>query len=225
MGFAEEVCGVCLMGIKLRWGRLAGNDYICGMGQFNAFEEAVDFSFWREICEAQGVRQLFCRGDYFVRAGEVLRSVGWIVSGAFKHSLVDSAGNAKAVGFVFEGTVLANYLSAMLGKEMPTDIIALEDSEVLVLPSEIMRQRLISDPTLHIRFVQALFDQAYDYILNDYRYSPEQRYLRLAHRYPRILDIVSLGEIASYLNISRRQLHRIREAVDYNQPENKNLHK
>lgn len=186
------------------------------MGQFNAFEEAVDFSFWKEICEVQGRRQRFCRGDYFVRAGEVLRSVGWIVAGAFKHSLVDNAGNAKAVGFVFEGTVLANYLSAMLGKEMPTDIIALEDSEVLVLPSEIMRQRLISDPTLHIRFVQALFDQAYDYILNDYRYSPEQRYRRLVDRYPRILDIVSLGEIASYLNISRRQLHRIREAIDIN---------
>lgn len=193
--------------------RMCENDYICGMGQFNAFEEAVDFSFWKEMCEQQGEWRRFCRGDYFVHSGDVLRNVGWIVKGAFKHSLEDSSGNSKAVGFVFEGSVLANYLSAIMSRKMPTDIIALEDSDVLVLPADKMRQRLIADPTLNIRFVQALFDQAYEYILNDYRYSPEQRYRQLVTRYPRILDIVSLGEIATYLNISRRQLHRIREAV------------
>lgn len=31
--------------------------------------------------------------------------------------------------------------------------------------------------------------------------------------YPRLLEVVSLGEIATYLNISRRRLHRIREII------------
>ncbi len=181
------------------------------MPQFNAFEDAVDFSFWRELCEEYGQRQHFCRGDYFVRSGEILKHVGWILSGGFRHSIIDSSGNRKSVGFVFENSVLANYISCMMGKPMHTDIIALEDSEALVVSSRYLRERLMLDPTLHTRFVQALFEQAYVMILNDYRYTPEQRYHQLIERYPRILSLVPLGEIASYLNISRRQLHRIRE--------------
>lgn len=184
------------------------------MAQFNLFEDAIDFSFWREICIERGELRHFSRGDYFAHAGRVLRQVGWIVSGGFKHSLIDSSGNCKAVGFVFEGSILANYLSALLGRKMPTDIIALEDSEAYVISSDMMRERLINDPTLNIGFAQALFEQAYDKILADYRFTPIERYRQLISRYPGITELVSLGEIASYLNISYRQLHRIRDAIN-----------
>ena len=181
--------------------------------QFNAFEEALDFSFWKELCEKHGRLHHFRRGEYFARTGKVLKNAGWIVSGGFKHSLIDNDGNAKTVGLVFEGSVLANYISSMHGKKMPTDIIALEDSDVLVIPSSLIRERLMFDPTLYIKFLDALFEQAYEQVLNNYRSTPEQRYRQLLTRYPRLFDLVSLGEIATYLNISRRQLHRIRENI------------
>lgn len=189
------------------------------MAQFNAFEEAIDFSFWREICEKHGTLRHFRRGECFTRTGEVLKNAGWIVSGGFKHSLTDDSGNAKTVGFVFEGSVLANYLSSMHGKKMPTDIIALEDSDVLIIPASMIRERLMSDPTLYIKFMDALFEQAYGQVLNVYRSTPEQRYRQLLSRYPRLFELVSLGEIATYLNISRRQLHRIRETIAANTPD------
>lgn len=107
--------------------------------QFNAFEEAIDFSFWRELCEKHGTLRHYARGEYFARTGEVLKNAGWIVKGGFKHSLIDKSGNAKTVGFVFEGSVLANYISSMHGKKMPTDIIALMDSDVLVIPASLIR--------------------------------------------------------------------------------------
>ncbi len=183
------------------------------MSQFNAFEDAVDFSFWKEICEEYGYRKIYARGEYFAHIGDVLKEVGWIVSGGFKHALIDNGGNVKSVGFVFDGSVLANYLSAVLGKEMPTDIIALEESEVLLVPVQIMRERLLYDPTLNIGFAQALFAQAYEQILNDYRFTATERYCQLIKRYPKITELVSLSELASYLNISYRQLHRIRESI------------
>lgn len=181
--------------------------------QFNAFEEAIDFSFWRELCEKHGALRHYRRGEYFARTGEVLKNAGWIVKGGFKHSLIDKSGNAKTVGFVFEGSVLANYISSMHGKKMPTDIIALMDSDVLVIPASLIRERLMFDPTLYIKFLDALFEQAYDLVLNNYRSTPEQRYRQLLVRYPRLFDLVSLGEIATYLNISRRQLHRFGETI------------
>ncbi len=187
--------------------------------QFNAFEEAIDFSFWKELCEKHGKLRHFRRGEYFARTGEVLKSAGWIVSGGFKHSLIDNDGNAKTVGFVFEGSVLANYISSMHGKKIPTDIIALMDSDVLVIPASLIRERLMFDPTLYIKFLDALFEQAYDQTLNSYRSTPEQRYRQLLARYPRLFDMVSLGEIATYLNISRRQLHRFRESIATNTTE------
>lgn len=187
--------------------------------QFNAFEEAIDFSFWRELCEEHGELRHFRRGEYFARTGEVLKDAGWIVSGGFKHSLIDNSGNAKTVGFVFEGSVLANYISSMHGKKMPTDIIALEDSDVLVIPASLIRERLMFDPTLYIKFLDALFEQAYEQVLNNYRSTPEQRYRQLLRSYPRLFEVVPLGEIASYLNISRRQLHRFRETIASNTPD------
>lgn len=187
--------------------------------QFNAFENALDFSFWRELCERHGSLRHFRRGEFFARTGEILKNAGWIVKGGFKHSLIDTSGNAKTVGFVFEGSVLANYISSMHGKEMPTDIIALEDSDVLVVPASIIRERLTLDPTLYIKFLDALFGQAYEQVLNTYRSTPEQRYRQLLARYPRLFDLVSLGEIATYLNISRRQLQRFRESVATDTPD------
>ena len=187
--------------------------------RFNIFEEALDFSFWRELCETHGTMRHFRRGEYFARAGEILRNAGWIVSGGFKHSLIDNSGNAKTVGFVFEGSVLANYISSMHGKKMPTDIIALEDSDVLVISASLIRERLMLDPTLYLKFMDALFEQAYEQVLNNYRSTPEQRYRQLVARYPRLFDLVSLGEIAKYLNISLRQLHRFRESTAANTPD------
>ena len=186
---------------------------------FNAFEEAIDFSFWKELCEKHGMPRHFRRGEYFAHTGEVLKNAGWIVKGGFKHSLIDNSGNAKTVGFVFEGSVLANYISSMHGKRMPTDIIALMDSDVLVIPASQIRERLMFDPTLYIKFLDALFEQAYEHTLNNYRYTPEQRDRQLLARYPRLFDLVSLGEIATYLNISRRQLHRFRETIVDNIPD------
>ena len=70
----------------------------------------------------------------------------------------------------------------------------------------------------HAASFQALFEQAYEMFLNNYRSTPEQRYRQLLarYRYPRLFDLVSLGEIATYLNISRRQLHRFRETIAAN---------
>lgn len=188
------------------------------MAQFNAFENALDCSFWRELCEKHGKLHHYRRGEFFARTGEIIKTGGWIVSGGFKHSLIDNFGNAKTVGFVFDGSILANYVSVMLGRKMPTDIIALEDSDVLVVPASMIRERLMCDTTLHISFLEALFEQAYEHVLNDYRSTPEQRYRQLLARYPRLFDVVSLGEIATYLNISRRQLHRFRETIAANTP-------
>ncbi len=42
--------------------------------------------------------------------------------------------------------------------------------------------------------------------------TPAERFHELVSRYPGVIHNLPIQEIASYLGISRRQLHRIREA-------------
>lgn len=183
------------------------------MNGLNDFERKMDFSFWRDICEKYGTLHHYRRGEYFVHEGEALKYCGWIKSGGFKHSLIDSEGNPRTVGFVFENSILSNYISGMLSRRMPTDIIALKSSDVYTIPTELIKKHLEKDPELNLQLIQSLFDQAYRSLLDNYRISSYDRYLQLISRFPRIFELVSLHEIASYLNISLRQLHRFRNSV------------
>ena len=92
-------------------------------------------------------------------------------------------------------------------------MIALEDSEVIVIPAKIMREKLNFYHELNMNLMMGLFEQLYDQFLEFSNLTSAQRYLRLLDRNPRITEIASYGDIASYLNISRRQLQRIRESI------------
>ena len=100
--------------------------------------------------------------------------------------------------------------------KMRTDLIALEDSEVIVIPAKILRERLKEDHEFNMNLMMGLFEQLYDQFVEFGSHTPAQRYLRLLDRYPRINEIASYGDIASYLNISRRQLQKIREIYTAN---------
>ena len=76
-----------------------------------------------------------------------------------------------------------------------------------------MRERLNGDHELSLNLMMGLFEQLYDQFLEFSNLTPPQRYLRLLDRYPQITYIASYGDIASYLNISRRQFQRIREPI------------
>ncbi len=57
-----------------------------------------------------------------------------------------------------------------------------------------------------------LLQEAYCRYLNMLVKTPAERFHELVSRYPGVIHNLPIQEIASYLGISRRQLHRIREA-------------
>ncbi len=169
----------------------------------------VDFSLCKEVFEKLGERRPFSRGEYFAPSGEEMEHAGWIVSGGFKYTLTSSDGNNRVIGFSLDDSILIDYESVMHSTKTRTDIIALEDSEVIIIPAKILREKLNCDHELNMNLMMGLFEQLYDQFLVFCSQTPAQRYLRLLDRYPRIKEIASYGDIASYLNISRRQIRRI----------------
>ena len=92
---------------------------------------------------------------------------------------------------------------------MRTDIIAREDSEVILIPAKILRERLNLNHELNMNLMMGLFGRLYDQFLEFCSQTQAQRYLRLLDRYPQITEIAPYGDIASYLNISRQPPQRI----------------
>ncbi len=45
------------------------------MVRFNGFENTLNLSVWKELCEKYGKPQQICRGEYFVHNGEVLDKI------------------------------------------------------------------------------------------------------------------------------------------------------
>ena len=179
------------------------------MTKDNSKMNPIDFSICNEVFEKFGERRLIGQGEYFARSGEVMEYAGWIVSGGFKYSLKSSNGNDKVIGFSLDDSLLIDYESVMHSTKMRTDIIALEDSEVIVIPVKILREKLNHDHELNMNLMIGLFGQLYDHFLEFSNLTPAQRYLRLLDRYPQITEIASYADIVSYLNISRRQLQRL----------------
>ena len=129
---------------------------------------------------------------------------------------MSSDGNNRITGFSLYDSLLIDYESVMHSTKMRTDIIALEDialedSEVIVIPAKIMREQLNCDHELNMNLMMGFFEQLYDQFLEFSNLTPAQRYLQLLDRYPRITEIASYGDIASYLNISRRVFPSFRE--------------
>ncbi|MBD5287968.1 MAG: Crp/Fnr family transcriptional regulator [Bacteroides sp.] len=167
-------------------------------------KETTDLSFCKEVLEKFGERRLIGRGEYFAHSGEVIEYAGWMVSGGFK-SLMSSDGNNRVIDFSLDDSLLIDNESVRHYTKMRTDIIALEDSEVIVIPTKIMRERMNRDHELNMNLMMGLFEQLYDQFLEFCIHTTAQSYLRQLDRYPRITEIASNGDIASYLNISRRQ--------------------
>ena len=161
----------------------------------------VDFSLCKEVLEKFGERRLIGRGEYFAHSGEVIEYAGWMVSGGFK-SLMSSDGNNRVIDFSLDDSLLIDNESVRHYTKMRTDIIALEDSEVIVIPTKIMRERMNRDHELNMNLMMELFEQLSNQFLDFCCHTPAQRYLQLLDRYPRITEIASYGDIASYLNIS-----------------------
>lgn len=181
---------------------------------FDNNQKNILASLWGQIFEKYGELRHFNCGEHFIHSGEIMNNVGWIASGNFKHSQLLHNGSIKIIGFSLVNAILSDYESIMNHKAVSADIIALEDAEVIIAPSTSMRELLIEDPTFHIKYIQSLYVDVHEKLLDFTVNTPEQRLTLLLLHHPHITDKVPLEEIASYLGVSLRQTQRILKGLN-----------
>ena len=186
------------------------------MDSFNTYLTNVDVDFWRNLCAGHGTLRHYKKGGCFCRTGESKSLFGFIQTGIFKYSVIDSEGNERVTGLVFGGTPVGDYLNLVSNNPVRTDIVVVTNADVFVCDSRIVSYLLQENPAIYAQTAEALFRQTYDRFLDLYRKSPKDRYLELLATCPEILQQVPLKELASYLQITPTHLSRIRKEITFN---------
>lgn len=182
------------------------------MARLNDFFTRIDLSILTDYAVKNGRIVKYSRGDMLCREGEICRYMGIVRSGYFKFVSFGSKGEECVTGFSFEGEAVLDYVRSFL-KNSPsfTSIVAGSDAEIVQVSLAEMRNYLLeNEPDFIDNASAVLLQEAYRRYIDLYVKTPSQRYAELCERCHENVCIIPLQEIASYLTISRRQLHRIR---------------
>jgi CRP/FNR family transcriptional regulator, anaerobic regulatory protein len=161
------------------------------------------------------------RAASLFRAGDPLVSVYVVRSGTFKTVTVCRCGKQKITGFYLSGDMIG--LDAFNDCMHPYDAIALEDSEVCVIPVHHLERMASAVPALQKQLIRALScDISRDHGLMQLLGCMDaeqrvarlllnlvQRYHRLGYARDELLLHMTRDEIASYLDLSSETVSRV----------------
>ncbi len=169
-------------------------------------------------CEAIEVVGLFQtlilnQNDFWVRAGDIPQTIGFVVSGILRLYCVDSNGNEFTKSFCAENSFAAAYSALLLKQPSHLFIQALEDTRLLIADYSTYRslsESHLSLQQLNCRIAESLFikkeRREVTLLLDD----AKTRYLNFLEEYPGLETRLKQYQIASYLGITPVSLSRVR---------------
>ena len=153
------------------------------------------------------------RGDFFVRAGDVPQTIGFVISGVLRLYYIDSEGNEFTKSFCAENSFLAAYSALLMRQPSRLFIQALEDAKLLVADYSAYRslsESQVSLQQLNCKIAETLFikkERRESALLLD---DAKTRYLSFLEEYPGLATRLKQHHIASYLGVTPVTLSRIR---------------
>ncbi len=186
------------------------------MSDFNEYINSYDYSWLIDFIKQHGTRKSYLRGDFFNSINTINNEIGFIKNGAFRFTAFSADGTKHIVGFAFENSFVCDYASFSLQQPSGVDIEAMTDSVVYSVDFKTINERtgLKLETALKAKHItELLYAEIYKRYLDLYIRSAEERYRELISRSPKILNLISLKELASYLNIRPETLSRIRNKI------------
>lgn len=154
------------------------------------------------------------KDEYFLRAGDIPKQIGYIKSGLMRLYYIDYNGNEVTKHFCLENTLAISYSSFLQQVESKLYIQAIEDTKLLAIDYKIYLELLAGHNCWQIlakKLAEMLFilleKRESELLLN----SAQERYLQFLEDYPDIEKRLNQYHIASYLNIAPESLSRIRK--------------
>jgi len=194
------------------------SSYLCNykafnMDKFNA-NESVDATRLEKLFLKSGTPKILRKNEYMVRQNDKTNHIGFVTSGVFRLTRIDTNGNEWIVGYSFKNDFVCDYPSLINRTGATVSIQATTDCEVYLLPLSELNQFWETDmetQRLGRRIAETMFAEIYQRLLGFYCDTPEQRYQALMKRCPDLQERISLKEIALFLGVTPETLSRIRK--------------
>lgn len=156
----------------------------------------------------------FPKNYYLLKQGRTCHQLWFLVKGAVRYFYTDEEGKEINVWFSFEPDIIADTPSLIQQTPALESIQLLEDSSIYAIDYVVLQRLLQQHHALALWYIK-LFETYYvpqmeDRVSDLQFLNARQRYEKLLGQFPNITNRISLGHIASYLNISQETLSRIR---------------
>jgi CRP/FNR family transcriptional regulator, anaerobic regulatory protein len=149
-----------------------------------------------------------------LKQGKVCNYIWFIEKGGVRYAHLDKEGKEMNVWFSFENDVVCNSPSFTSQTPSLETILTTESCIVHSISYEALKELINKHHEVALWYI-ALFEKHYiphiESRVNDLQFlSAKERYKKLLVYFPNIINRISLGHIASYLNITQETLSRIR---------------
>lgn len=186
-----------------------------------AFFPVKDEALIKKGIEVASIREI-PKGQHLIRQGERVSEVGFLISGLFRFYFVDHQGKEMTDCFAYDpGFPIVP--AADISAPLPINIVAMEDSRLVVFPIEFIRDLLTHSNEIIWIYNQLLIRSVTEHWEGKmvlYQYPAHERYEWFLHKHEGLIDRVPYIHIASFLGItpvSLSRLRRKRRELDNNQ--------
>ena len=187
--------------------------------QLNSYKIGLNLEFLRQYCISNGKMLIMKRGATFQQTSKPSLQIGYIEKGCFKYTVHNYTEKKDYItGFAFEGEFVADYPNCLYGTPSKVQIEANAESMVHVVDGTALLG-FFSDNAgkalLGIKIMEGLFEQIYSSYIDLYSLDARGRYEHLLHRCPKIVQQLSLKDIASYLKMHPNTVSKIRHDITF----------
>ncbi|MEO0469487.1 MAG: Crp/Fnr family transcriptional regulator [Bacteroidota bacterium] len=155
------------------------------------------------------------KGAYFLRQGEVANQLGFVADGFLRCFHLDEEGNDITTHFIHQKLFAVDHNSFQHHIPSTENIIALEDTTLIILQREKVMEMLQNIP-VWTKIQRSSLEEAYECMrsrsVKFQRLTGQERYESfLKESHPHIVQKANLGHIATYLGLKQETLSRIRK--------------
>jgi CRP-like cAMP-binding protein len=156
------------------------------------------------------------KGGYFIEAGQICKELAFIGKGILRTFTADDKGVEATLCFCSENRFSTSFRSFITQAPSLLSIEAIEDVELLTLDYDglqFLYENTKAWPTIGRLLAEREYLNMENYALTLNKETAKEKYLRLLHEQPGVIQRAPVQQIASYLGITRETLSRIRNQV------------